>query len=595
MQAMNGNRMLGTSTQKIRKSTEKLSSGYRINRAADDAAGLAISEKMRGQIRGLDRGTENVEDGISLVQTADGALAEVSDMLHRIKELSVQAANDTNTKEDREDIQLEINEIIHEVDRIGNTTEFNTIPLFKGGKTVQSVVPVDEESNPLRDIPFEAFTLSGFEVGNTPFTASSRGSELGLCAVVKDDTSPMNGNATNLIYNAGSTSSSALQLKYKDNSNVEITKDVRLESCSISDYTLDNSTETISRKFTYEDSTDGINITIKQSIQVDNSGDTEKKYKISYDITNNSGKDVKTNFMFHADTAYGGRHDGDLAERYYVNGGKLEKTSIYAQTNSSLVSGSNSSYLYNSIPKDFSIFCEDEELALAFSEKITFHDTSKPSLVSFGQYASIRSWTYYGNGLNYRLGNNAIGEDLGFSLVWEKDLSNSNSFTCSFDYGIVAREEDENLHDVPFARKPASEIKYKYENEQRLWIQAGANSGQGMWLRIDQMNAGVLGIRDIDVTTHDSAVEALDTVDDALKKLTFNRSKIGAQQNRLEHAVLSNENTSENLQASESRIRDVDMATEMAEYSRYNILQQAGESVLAQANQITQGALSLLQ
>ena len=139
------------------------------------------------------------------------------------------------------------------------------------------------------------------------------------------------------------------------------------------------------------------------------------------------------------------------------------------------------------------------------------------------------------------------------------------------------------------------EIKYKYEKIQRLWIQAGANSGQGMWLSIDRMNAGVLGIRDIDVTTHNSAVAALDTVDDALKKVTFNRGKIGAQQNRLEHAVLSNENTSENLQASESCIRDTDMASEMAEYSRYNILQQAGQSVLAQANQMTQGVLSLLQ
>lgn len=134
IQAMNGKRILGRSTKKLRKSTEKLSSGYCINRAGDDAAGLAISEKMRGQIRGLNRATENVEEGISLIQTADGALAEVSDMLHRIKELSVQAANDTNTKEDREAIQMEINEIIHEVDRIGNTTEFNTIPLFKGEK-----------------------------------------------------------------------------------------------------------------------------------------------------------------------------------------------------------------------------------------------------------------------------------------------------------------------------------------------------------------------------------------------------------------------------------------------------------------------------
>lgn len=126
MSAMNANRMLGITTNSLSKSTEKLSSGYRINRAADDAAGLAISEKMRGQIRGLNKASSNAQDGISMIQTAEGALTETHSILQRMRELAVQASNDTATDDDRTQIQNEIDQLTQEVDRIANTTEFNT-------------------------------------------------------------------------------------------------------------------------------------------------------------------------------------------------------------------------------------------------------------------------------------------------------------------------------------------------------------------------------------------------------------------------------------------------------------------------------------
>ncbi len=134
LQAMNANRMLGITSSGTSKSTEKLSSGYRINRAADDAAGLAISEKMRKQIRGLDQASENAEDGISCVQTAEGALAEVQDMLQRMNELTVQAANGTNSITDRQYIQDEIDQLVTEIDRVAETTKFNELYLLKGDK-----------------------------------------------------------------------------------------------------------------------------------------------------------------------------------------------------------------------------------------------------------------------------------------------------------------------------------------------------------------------------------------------------------------------------------------------------------------------------
>ena len=140
MQAANANRMLGITTSAQAKSTEKLSSGYKINRAADDAAGLAISEKMRSQIRGLDRASTNAQDGISVVQTAEGALNEVHSMLQRMNELATQAANDTNTSQDRSQIKLELNQLTSEIDRVASTTQFNTMDLLDGsftGKNLQ--------------------------------------------------------------------------------------------------------------------------------------------------------------------------------------------------------------------------------------------------------------------------------------------------------------------------------------------------------------------------------------------------------------------------------------------------------------------------
>lgn len=133
MTALNANRQLGVSNSSLAKSTEKLSSGYRINRAGDDAAGLSISEKMRGQIRGLDRASTNAQDGVSLVQTAEGALNEVHSILQRMRELAVQGANDTNVQKDRDAINAEMDQLTQEIGRIGSTTEFNTMKVFQGG------------------------------------------------------------------------------------------------------------------------------------------------------------------------------------------------------------------------------------------------------------------------------------------------------------------------------------------------------------------------------------------------------------------------------------------------------------------------------
>ncbi len=168
MQAANANRMLGITTGAQAKSTEKLSSGYKINRAADDAAGLAISEKMRSQVRGLDRASTNAQDGISVVQTAEGALNEVHSMLQRMNELATQAANDTNTTADRGQIQIEINQLTSEIDRVSSTTQFNTMNLLDGSFTGKNL-QVGSLSGQKIELKIDAMDSAGLKINNTGF------------------------------------------------------------------------------------------------------------------------------------------------------------------------------------------------------------------------------------------------------------------------------------------------------------------------------------------------------------------------------------------------------------------------------------------
>ena len=175
MTALNANRQLGVSNSSLAKSTEKLSSGYRINRAGDDAAGLSISEKMRGQIRGLDRASTNAQDGVSLIQTAEGAMNEVHSILQRMRELTVQAANDTNATEDRSAITLEQNQLVEEIDRIANQTQFNGKDLLKGDFATTKI-NLQVGANNSQSI---SFNIGNMQASKLATGLASAGSEMG--------------------------------------------------------------------------------------------------------------------------------------------------------------------------------------------------------------------------------------------------------------------------------------------------------------------------------------------------------------------------------------------------------------------------------
>ena len=458
MQAMNANRMLNVTTSAQSKSTEKLSSGYRINRAADDAAGLTISEKMRKQIRGLDQASTNAEDGVSSVQTAEGALTEVHSMLQRMNELATQAANGTNSKDsDRQAIQDEIDQLTTEIDRVSETTKFNETYLLKGDKGATKNV-----------------YMNGHDAGlKGTLTDSAKSATFVMDELKAGDKVTIAGKE----YSIGST-----------------TKDIKDALTNFA--TADNKVTIDGNSYTYKAA--------------------------------NGGK------------AAGWYKDGDQ-----TNGTALvQDTAIKAGTKAS-INGTDYTAMdeNNGVDKDdSSIITVDKALDLIKGEL-----TAANNIGTVDHEATV------------------------------KDPATANgktTFTINKGYATVADTLSFNLH-----------------------VGADADMTNKINVNIDSMDSASLGIKGLNIKddSGNAATYAVDAISDAISKVSSQRSSLGAVQNRLEHTINNLDNVVENTTTAESRIRDTDMASEMVNYSKNNILAQAGQSMLAQANQSTQGVLSLLQ
>ena len=397
--AMNANRMLGITNGSLSKSAEKLSSGYKVNRAADDAAGLSISEKMRKQIRGLDQASNNAEDGISAVQTAEGALTEVHDMLQRMNELAVKAANGTMSEDDRQTIQDEVDQLLTEIDRVAETTKFNETYLLKGDTSKTTTVTLNAHDAGIKGSWSNTVGASTASIEKVSFTVK----EFGVGSVV---------------------------------------------------------------------SIGGVDYTI-------------------------------------------------------VEDGKTNKNAYKMSVNDAL-------------------------------------DAIKKELVAA----------------------NSIGAD-------------------EYNPGNVAQQADNWTFEITKAKVETSK-----DLSFSLHVGADADMTNKIGVQIATMDTKGLGIQNLKVVgsianrnikdntssfqNGSLATYAIDAIADAVAKVSAQRSKLGAIQNRLEHTVKNLDNVVENTTAAESQIRDTDMADEMVKYSSQNILAQAGQSMLAQANQATQGVLSIL-
>ena len=532
MSAMNANRMLSVTTKQQAKATEKLSSGYRINRAADDAAGLSISEKMRSQIRGLDKASSNAQDGISLIQTAEGALNESHSILQRMRELSVQAANGTETDDDREAVQNEISQLQEELTRISETTEFNTMKLLDG--SLAGPEGVSTGSN--QTIGAQVANLKAAKATVTAADTSTY--------TLATDTINIDGAEIKVDWTKLSTEDqAALTKKFTDT-----TSDAAKKAAQIIEKAINNA---------IDESGLGVeHISVKSSMNAQ---------AASFTFTSGSeGKDSKLNLKNgYLGTLTGNGIDG-------TDAAKGLGTTKYAGENIA-----DTELFYANI---------NGQSLVVTPAAVTAGDDM--STIATGLQDAIN------DAIDTYNGKRDIDDQLKkVTVEVSKDgrlVVNSESGTVSFsDFGSGEAVKKLGLDSA--GTKTAA--------NGGMTLQIGANEGQTMNFGIKDMSAAALGVagNKVDLSTQDGAKKATTTIDDAIKKVSAQRSELGAVQNRLEHTIANLDTAAENTQTAESAIRDTDMADTMVEYSKNNILAQAGQSMLAQANQATQGVLSLLQ
>ena len=462
MQAANANRMLNVTTSAQSKSTEKLSSGYRINRAADDAAGLTISEKMRKQIKGLDRASTNAEDGVSAVQTAEGALTEVHSMLQRMNELATQSANGTNSNTDRKAIQDEIDQLTTEIDRVSETTKFNETYLLKG------------------DGAEKAHNVNAHDAGLDGVTLTDKGDTV---------------DVTLKTLNAGDKVSIAGK-----------------------NYTI-GATAADAQKIVDAQKVDGKTVTV-----------------------NGTTYTYKTNQWTNADgsaATVGGGAAGSIT----IKGGDV--VSDGTKTLTAMKDGADAAGADGIDDNDSTVITAGKAYQLQTAEIV------KAS---------------------------SIGSDTAATVKANAGNTNANYANATTTFTLTK-----------------GTVSYKDSLSFNLHVGADADMTNKITVNIDSMNSAGLGVKGIKADTEQDATYAIDAIADAISTVSSQRSALGAVQNRLEHTINNLDNVVENTTSAESRIRDTDMAEEMVNYSKNNILAQAGQSMLAQANQSNQGVLSLLQ
>lgn len=547
MNALNAHRNMNVNNTAAGKSMEKLSSGLRINRAGDDAAGLAISEKMRGQIRGLTQASRNASDGISMIQTAEGALNETQNILQRMRELSVQSSNDTNTSADRQSIQKEIEQLTEEIDRIGNNTEFNTQSLLKGDGSISleetGVITNSKAKGTVVDtqakVSINFATDSKIGAGDTAsITIGGEKIDITFDKAEADKATSITAVKTKL--------EEAINSNEKLKGNFTVTADAdKIEISAVSGGAFNGSKGSItSMKFTKAAGSTGT-LDVKATSS-DSVGTSEAKsasiggINIGSLIGANMTKDEATEAI-----------KGLVGKGFEVNGQKVEFYNI-----------NDGAYKGDAIGVDISKTLDSIQALGGQLQAADVKTVSDKLTQSIFEQA--------GNKL----------EGVSMSVVVN---AGNNANTITFE--STAKGENAKLELKDGATK----------GDFNATFQVGANSNQTISISIGDMRAEALGVKNVDLTTAEKSQEATSTIQAAIEKVSTERAGLGAVQNRLEYTISNLDNTTENLTSAESTLRDVDMAKEMMTFSKNNILNQAAQAMLAQANQQPQNVLSLLR
>ncbi|MFJ8266893.1 flagellin [Peribacillus asahii] len=781
--ALNTYRQLNSASTGQAKSMEKLSSGLRINKAGDDAAGLAISEKMRSQVRGLDQASKNSQDAISMIQTAEGALNETHDILQRMRELATQAANDTNTVDDRGEIQKEINQLTSEINRIGNTTEFNTKTLLNGdfefkaatSGTTKATVALDNTTvitNQETAASVKGTTFGGGgETAAKATAATATGTiDADNIAITNDNnelTLKVNGTEYNIEFTAtpvnaddvitqintklaaanatASFDSTTGKLSIKSNTlgsggSVEIlggnfateflsgtvagithtegkdTGDVWVHGDTAANVTgsvnVSNGATGLGGSSITIDAAAGMN---ELTISIDG---TEKTLTLSDNVYDGTATNDQAALIADINAQILAEYGTQVAKVSVDSGNKLVLTSADTTSDSKVeIKGGGAADLLfgaEATRTKQARQADNSKLTLTLdgSSSPTEIDIAKQTYQDLDEFITVNQAAFTSAGLKasddgtgkLKLTSTATGEEKSISNIVANDLSkqiglvntdgtalssgnfvdgtdgnfkldfkidgDSTTYTAQIQQGTYT-DKDVLAAAVASAMNKALEdagatgsVSASVDSEGKLQItsnkegasskvdilsnadadaadilkldgshdegtgtaqeaaelsfQIGANQGQSMALSISDMRASALGItgsgngfsgsdnvtngtnnvaneKALNVTTAESASNAIKVLDEAIKKVSGERSKLGANQNRLEHTINNLNTSSENLTAAESRIRDVDMAKEMMTQTKNSILSQAAQAMLAQANQQPQGVLQLLR
>ena len=589
---------LNNNDKRVAASTQRLSSGYKINSAADDAAGLAIARRMNSQIKSLKEANRSANDGLSALNTADGAMSEMHDILQRMNELAIQSANGTNADSDRTMIQNEIDQLVNELDRIANTTQFNAQNLLDGSFAYKAYTSID---NTKVMSYTEGVSTGTYIIGQLKYyhydelTTRYKTEE----TKIKDT----DGKVVNVTY-------ASSQVKVTESEHIEVNNDDNiLNESLVTSSSLGQYTTNITQAKPFPE---GSKVSVKDDkIVITAQGNFE--IKISVNDRTPLG-DVTTT------TISGATGVNSITKEYdnkAVAGGTVVTTTSYSTVktyHNIAVKGSNGKR-YNIGELNFFNNTDSKSNAISNQEIYTDFrgDNGRGLKDDFAEFfkeknpqcvIDIDSVAWDDTSGTFEISYTATDSRTGAKTPYTEQFT---LYEDTNDYGDVMATQ-KKLENYLYSEKQITRTEYVIGNNDPedclkidvtgmgpMEVQVGASEGQYMILDIPALNAVNLGVDKVDLTTMESARLSIDDIGNAINELSAVRAKIGAYSNRLEHTITNLDTTEENITASYSRIMDVDMATEMTEYSTVQVLVQASTSMLAQANERPQQVLQLIQ
>lgn len=567
MSAVVANNQLLRIENKLSASMERLSSGLKINHASDDPAGIAISSKMKAQIDALDKAEQNASDGVSLLQIADGALGEVVSILQRMRELAVQAANGTNEYEDRQSMQDEIDELKKEVDRISEDTEYNTKSLLDGSSDIRIY-----GSNATRFTASDSVSAQVYTM-NVESVAQKATVELPYEVPDKGGRMTINGVVVNII--SGMTKEAYLQ---------EVRTAAAEAGCSVS--IKDDKMLITSDYYGYDESIEFVmDKSMAESMAIQDPDFVTDNEDLAYEVSEAEMTLPKSAATMKA---------GDVIS---INGVKIEITDEMinddAKYKKALEQAVDTAGLGITETVDGFVVKSDSASREIISFSFSYDLANQLNIVNkyTGDYTVNTRGTDAVVTIPTSQTDPSVRKDTGFTDTTTVEtegnrvtITDNNGFEIGF---LLDSDYDPNTS--------GTEFKVEVTDIGSLKIQVGANEGQEVDMRIKEVSSESLYIDTVDVAVKKGADRAMVVLDEAIATLSEVRSKIGAYENRLEHAESALATAHENITAAYSGIMDTDMATEMTEYTQQNVLSQAATSVLAQANQLPEQILSLLR